>query len=144
MKTLLVVLSMTLWISTAGAAETSDQTLKELTANQVATYAKALYDRHDYVQAAPAFNRALQMDPHNATALTYLEKIQKMQLPEIMCCMEFPAPQLIVAKLADAGRKPYVPVAIDSNEDLKAAIAAEDQALAILKQEINQMRNQTE
>ncbi len=127
---LFVLLSSSLW------AQENPPDLRDLAVAQIYEYARELYDRGDYEEAARAMGRILQLNPDYAPALAYMRRLGYPPKPKA---------ELFISKVTRT--TPVLTARIDStdpNADLKAQIVAEDNAIHVLNEEIAHMRITTQ
>ena len=118
-------------------AQENPADLKDLAVAQIYEYAQSLYDRGNHEEAARAMGRLLQLNPDYAPALAYMRKLgYQPRLPVENGLKPLPA-----------HTEPAPTVLIDPKDpdaDLKSQLAAEDQALSTLNEEITQLHAVTQ
>ena len=116
-------------------AEQGRNDLREQAIEQIYAYAEQLYARGNYGEAKRAFGHILQLNPEYIPALAYARKLREH--------IQIPQPQATCCVLPKTNPVSSINPA-DSNADLRAELAIEEQALSTLNEEVIQLRAATE
>ena len=135
LKTFLIVV-VCLTLPKNGFAMSNAEGMRLLSVYAMMHYGVSLYERGDYYEASNVFNHVLSLDAHQAEALKLLRQMGYAPLPAFAPIPSHPALPVFV-EAPQAAR-----VDFSDNDSLRKAIAAKQEAVERLKNQINQLRAQ--